>query len=615
MMTTTSSSSALAAAKGVLYSILLRLLSFFLSQLTIRLIDDPRTLGNSSIKLELLCSSTVLFLSREGFRLSLVRISTAETGEGESKDRDAERSKLTNVAWLTIPLGIFLTIISLLIHIHQCNKFQYNEGNDEAPGGLSKDDHDYKIAGLYYCLATVIEIISEPCMIHCLQTLNIETRAKAEGIASIAKAFTSVVILSYLQGGGKEKRLSFVGPISSFGIAQIVYASTLTLTLFFKTRASIPSLKLPASISFHREALSLSIIFTIQSIFKHLLTEGDRIILSSLVSSYNSGIYAMVSSYGSIVSRMILLPLEENGRLLFSHYHSRIVSASISIAGDQNHAKDKNDERKQEVISILQQLETTYVVLVKLVLYVGLFFISFGTNYTTIFLQILAGSKWANNQQASHTLSVYCSYILCMALNGMTEAFVYGVVDDKVGVGLLTVVHGLVGFLFYILAPWLVIGQGNGTIGLIVANEICMLLRSIYSLDYAATYFMRKNNRNTTSNKGMCQSEGVGFLELRCLSLSVITKKFNSFYQLTLKVLPSGPVLFFFVLSYKVTQRSKLHFLDGPVALASVETGIHLGIGISLLFITFIMIWKFDRSFLQSLKSFIKPDRKKRKKE
>lgn len=59
-----------AAAKGTLSTLILRLISFGCTQLTIRALD-PSTLG-TNIQLELLLT-TVLFISREGFRLALTQ--------------------------------------------------------------------------------------------------------------------------------------------------------------------------------------------------------------------------------------------------------------------------------------------------------------------------------------------------------------------------------------------------------------------------------------------------------------------------------------------------------------------------------------------------------------
>ena len=65
-----------AAARGTLFTLILRLISFICTQLTIRALD-PSTLG-TNIQLELLLT-TVLFISREGFRLALTQNVTAKT--------------------------------------------------------------------------------------------------------------------------------------------------------------------------------------------------------------------------------------------------------------------------------------------------------------------------------------------------------------------------------------------------------------------------------------------------------------------------------------------------------------------------------------------------------
>lgn len=186
-----------------------------------------------------------------------------------------------------------------------------------------------------------------------------------------------------------------------------------------------------------------------------------------------------------------------------------------------------------------------------------------------------------------------------MAWNGMTEAFVYGVVDDSVDVGLLSIVHGLVGFVFYILAPWLCLRQDidNGTIGLIFANEICMVLRAFYATFFAASYFNKHRTKSDVS-------------ELKTIfSLSTMIKRCSLFYELVLKVLPPQPVTISFVLSFKITQYSKNHILEnsdsGIITLISLATMIHVCLGLVFLMITFITMYKYDKPFFWHLKGII----------
>ena len=50
---------------------------------------------------------------------------------------------------------------------------------------------------------------------------------------------------------------------------------------------------------FHGPSLWLAFSVTGQSLFKHLLTEGDKLVLTFLTTPYTQGIYAVVSNYGT----------------------------------------------------------------------------------------------------------------------------------------------------------------------------------------------------------------------------------------------------------------------------------------------------------------------------
>jgi oligosaccharide translocation protein RFT1 len=322
------------AAAGDLYSILLRLLSFTLSQLTLRFVD-PLTLGKASIRLELICSTTVLFLGREGFRLALLRIADDNDNDKDdpndkgNKKRMSSRSRqVNNVAWLSVPVSLCLAAIALTFHLCTYREVVFRQSGSTAN---TDEVYDYKMAGIFYCLATAIEILSEPCMIACLRTMDMKTRAKAEAFASLGKAFSCVLLLSSDEGEYHA---------ASFGIAQLVYAVVFTSVLYWEKRNHLewpssigitdgrhPSLWNKIQMNFDVASIRLSALFSLQSIFKHALTEGDRIVLTTLVGTYDSGVYAMASSYGGMASRLLFLPLEENGRLLFSNKHAVMIKA------------------------------------------------------------------------------------------------------------------------------------------------------------------------------------------------------------------------------------------------------------------------------------------------
>eukprot|EP00541_Cyclophora_tenuis_P000877 CAMPEP_0116578830 /NCGR_PEP_ID=MMETSP0397-20121206/21926_1 /TAXON_ID=216820 /ORGANISM="Cyclophora tenuis, Strain ECT3854" /LENGTH=306 /DNA_ID=CAMNT_0004108267 /DNA_START=276 /DNA_END=1196 /DNA_ORIENTATION=+ len=196
--------------------------------------------------------------------------------------------------------------------------------------------------------------------------------------------------------------------------------------------------------------------FTLQGVFKHALTEGDRIVLLAVSEHYDQGLYAIGSSYGGMAARLLLQPLEENARLLWSHESEHEGQSS-------------------------SRLEDSYVLLVKLVVYLGLLFASLAVHYTDVLLTILG-----QNREASPVVAVFCTYTAFLAWNGMTEAFVYGVTSSKRQVGEVGLAHTIVGICFAVVAPVAV--SRHGTVGLVGANSICMVLRGLYAVSFAARY-------------------------------------------------------------------------------------------------------------------------------
>lgn len=420
-----------AAARGTLITLLFRLVSFACTQATFRFLD-PSTLGKASIQLELLLT-TVLFISREGFRLALTRNIAPSNW---------------NVAWLTIPTVSLVALVSLVWHVGFSK--------------LSAGDADYRLGGILYCLAAWIEGCGEPAVLYFLRNMNVAKRASAEGIATVAKTAATIVGLRFLDA---------TWHVTAFGAAQLIYALVYSTYLYMGAWKHLvpPKLGGGGGSLFDRSTCYLTLVFTVQGFFKHLLTEADRIVLTAVSSSYNQGVYAMGSSYGGMAARILLQPLEENARLLWSRLAGR---------------KD------------LQELERSYTMLVKLVLYIGLLFSCVAVNYTNLLLCVLAGRKWGSNAEAAGVLSAFCVYTAFLACNGMTEAFVYGVATSGVEVGRLGVAHTITGGVF--AASAFVLVSQYGTIGLVAANCIAMSMRSIYSIHFAARY-LGSNNKETST--------------------------------------------------------------------------------------------------------------------
>jgi oligosaccharide translocation protein RFT1 len=422
------------AVRGTLVTLLFRLVSFACTQWTLRFIHDPKILGRASIQLELLLS-TVLFVSREGFRLALTKnISTAKNNG--------------NVAWLTLPTTWVISLLACVWHLrHQ----QTTTQNDN-------DDADYRLAGILFCFACAIEGTAEPAVLEALRRMDIATKATAEGLATVGKTVTTVIALHFLQANN--------WPVTAFGVAQLAYALVYASYLW---RMSWPKVNRSHMFGPYESSTCLMVlIYTLQGFFKHILTEGDKLVLTALSGAYDQGVYAMGSAYGGMAARILLQPVEENARLMWSRLGS----------------SESSDTR---------QLQASYTDLVKLVLYVGFIFSCLAVNYTGILLSIMAGRTWGDNVEASRVLSAFCVYTAFMAWNGMAEAFVYSIASSGSDMGRLGAAHVIIGLLFAKLAS---VGVTKyGTVGLVAANCVAMSCRAIYSVIFAARYFSTKQQK------------------------------------------------------------------------------------------------------------------------
>jgi oligosaccharide translocation protein RFT1 len=243
---------------------------------------------------------------------------------------------------------------------------------------------------------------------------------------------------------------------------------------------------------------------------------------------------------------------------------------------------------RKEAITLVKDFRRIYCILIKLMVYIGLMFATFGSNYTSVLLKLMTGDKWGTNDDAASVLSAFCIYTAFMALNGITEAFVYGVAESGLEVGSLTAVHALIGLVFYAIAPFLVANGHlfgiSGTVGLVVANGICMVLRSIFSLRFAFAYFNDHLTDSHGSNK------------------EIMTNKIRQLIIFSAEVLPRQPMQALFLSCYIIMSRSRRIFMEtGNPCLRSIDTANHLGVGMICLAIIGVFAFIFEKDFERSL--------------
>lgn len=187
------SSAVSASAKGVSFLILIqvtsRALTFIVNQILLRYLS-PELLG-ASTQLELY-SISVLYFARESFRVALQR----QAGNPQA---------VVNVSYIPICLGLPLTY--LLAELYQRTS-------------LPQVPH-ISTAIQLYGVASVIELLSEPCFVVVQQHLAYKVRAAAETGATFARCLTTFGVVFWAQKSGE----SF--GVLPFAFGQLSYAVSL----------------------------------------------------------------------------------------------------------------------------------------------------------------------------------------------------------------------------------------------------------------------------------------------------------------------------------------------------------------------------------------------------
>lgn len=194
-----------AASSLILLQLLSRLVTFGLNQALVRL-ASPEVFGTASIQFELLLS-TILFLSREGFRNTLLRAPAAnENSKGEgahTKDRDAQLA--TNIAFLPVPAG---TVVALTVTAIYRALSSY----------ATRSQPHFDLSVALYAFAAICELLSEPFYIRAQNQLRFGVRVKAEGFAVILRTLATLAILVGVGGSWG---------LVAFSVGQAVYGLTI----------------------------------------------------------------------------------------------------------------------------------------------------------------------------------------------------------------------------------------------------------------------------------------------------------------------------------------------------------------------------------------------------
>ncbi|ORX96611.1 Rft-1-domain-containing protein [Basidiobolus meristosporus CBS 931.73] len=544
------------------------MLTFLLNQILLRF-TTPTSLGIAYVQLELLIA-TILFLTREGVRCALLRNDESEESVGEKeKLNDSQKNQLVlNLAYLPLPLGTLVAFLSYYYYLYTADPISLNFPY-------------YGLCVALYGLSSVIELLFEPLYIIAQNKLLFKLRVSLEGSAVITRCVITLsltILGAYITSRQGAQQGENVFGILSFAIAQLCY-STILLVGYVKyflahpfspssTKGSITdrlSQFLPRPITrtvhdhptsqyFDPDQAKLGLTLTKQSLLKHVLTEGDKMLTSWLSIPYDQGIYAFVFNYGSLVPRILFQPVEETARLFFS----RLLNGS----------EPANSGFSPSVLSarILATMIKFHIIL-------GGFFIAFGSNYTHILIDMLAGATWSSTP-APRVLAFYCIYVPIMGVNGIVESFVQAVANPSeisrhnkamIGFSVGFITAGVV-FMKFLAA---------GAVGLVLANCFNLAMRIAWAWDFIHRFYKEYHPQKHSEIQSM-------------LSFG--------------NTLPSPYVCAAFVGSWAVTNISKTR-IGWTTMLDKVQ---HISVGVLCLGVVVVVIYQKEYQFLQSMNSLVR---------
>ncbi|CAI5992188.1 unnamed protein product [Closterium sp. NIES-65] len=605
----------------------------FLMNLVIARRLSPQEFGMAAVQFQLL-TSTILFVSREGFRRGCLRAdgNSPSSSSASSPASPLYWARMVSAAWLVVPTGISLAAAACAFVLH----YQHLPLSDP-----------YAQAILLHGVAAAVELVSEPLYILSQALLLVRLRAVLDAVATVVRCV--VTLLLVLGGIGRTGGLVFA-------YAELAFSSSLVIGYwgFFllhpSARALRPSqsgeeerdvaegskkqegeggegegkgegggegegglrrraigregkeggdggelqerqggeneaggsasegsgamipllpCKLPGRPLLHWPLLRLCGAFSLQALVKQVLGKGDEMVLVAMESAYNQGVYGLVVKLGSLVVRSVLQPFEESAFIIFARTAPSLASASHTA-----HAADTAGKEGSNAMAGRESVARVLLLAVKAVNVLGLIFVAFGPPFSYSLLSLLYGPTWTATE-APLSLACYCPYIMALALNGTTEAFVHAVLSERQ----LAQSNGwlLLFSLLHMALSALLIRVASSP-GLILANCCNMAMRIAYSATFISQYF------KTTSNFSLWQS------------------------------LPSFPVLASFAAASLISFASQhlLLFrgsytspasLPSPFSLASLT---HIAIGALCFAAVMGALWHWERKFFAELKATLR---------
>jgi oligosaccharide translocation protein RFT1 len=458
-----------------------KLSTFIMNQILITYVS-PKIFGINAF-LEFLMSS-ILFFSREGIRLSSQRIQDPDDEDLESSDSRLTEKLVDKYDNRKLIHGSRLAILQSIINIGYvplCIGFplatvimywQYGKISD-----LFKNMELFNVSLILIYFAVIFELLSEPFYILNQFNLNYDKRTRYETSAITLSCFINFAVIFWFKDQTNHEGL----PILAFSIGKLAHSLTLLMLYYLDFRRfrkqlhngnhlslALTKIYKQSNQDFHyfdSGAISHFYKMFFNLCFKHLLTEGDKLIINSLCTVEEQGIYSLISNYGSLLARLVFAPIEESLR----NFLTRLLSDNKTTKG------------VKLSIDILKKITHFY-------LYLSLIIAIFGPLNSGYLIQKIVGNNWSNH--VSDTIPLYTLYLPLLAFNGILEAVHQSTANGNEVVK-YTYFMIVFSFIFFITSYIGIEYFKLSLHGLILSNMINMFLRIIYCYAFIKDFFVK----------------------------------------------------------------------------------------------------------------------------
>ncbi|KAF4592231.1 oligosaccharidyl-lipid flippase [Ophiocordyceps camponoti-floridani] len=306
----------------------------------------------------------------------------------------------------------------------------------------------------------------------------------AESAAVLARCLVLfLAVRSWADGDGENEHR-----VLPFALGQLAYALTLlityTITLYRLASALKFSLLPRASSSGYLDggAVRLAASVSAQGIVKHLLTQGDTLLVAVLAPPRVQGVYALANNYGGLLARLLFQPIEESCRGYFS----------LLLSPEKQSSTEKDDGPSEAKVAAVVEASRSLAVLARLYLLLSVIVVSLGPFAAPPLLALVAGGRWSD-AGAGRVLATYSLYVPFLALNGLAEAFVASVATER-HLRRQSLAMAVFSIVFAVAAGLLMRVLGWGAHGLVVANMVNLLCRICWCAVFIKDYFGRRSH-------------------------------------------------------------------------------------------------------------------------